>query len=291
MSIQAIELAPVVLQSSNADSRMPSSYSTCSLNDFSSFALMKDVLHLPSVGVLFLAGNEIPSEIADVMPVPDETKPPDNKPQQPKVLLRCVSAGQFDSRCLMKGKHTGESSQLSRVGEHVRLIVTPEIQISNDSTTDGKDSADNCSQASVQRLRQISHSSERLDPCIAVEETTILRASSETSLGSNSSNVELKNSKSDHTGLLPIGTNVLASFKIPPPQGMFNTMGNILTSPTSSVKGNLVMLAKGVQNLGVNLDPRKMLDSTKKETSTSRDKEDEEVVMQELCTNTRIIRL
>lgn len=287
MAGQTMELAPVGSLSSNTDSRMPSSYS--SLNDLSSIAIIKDVFFLPSVGILFLTGNEIPSEITDPSSVPDETKSPETKPTQPKVLLRCVSAGQFDSRCLLKGRRNGESSRLSRLGEHVRLIVTPEIQISTDSplATDGKEEVVNINQA--QRLRQISHSSERLDPCVAAEESTLLRASSETSLGSSSStNVELKNSKSDHSGLLPTGTNVLASFKIPPPQGMFNT---ILTSPTS-VKGNpLVMLAKGVQNLGVNLDPRKMLDSTKKDASTSKEKEDEEMVMQKLCTNTRIIRL
>jgi hypothetical protein len=99
----------------------------------------------------------------------------------------------------------------------------------------------------------------------------------------------MKNSKSNHEGLLPAGTNVLASFKIPSSHGKFN-MG-ILTSPTS-VKGNpLVMLAKGVQNLGANLDPRKMLDTNKKDTSTSKDNEDEDVTKRNICTNTRIIRL
>ena len=52
-----------------------------------------------------------------------------------------------------------------------------------------------------------------------------------------------------------------------------------------------MMLAKGVQNLGANLDPRKMLDSNKKEAPTSKDNENDDVTKRKLCTNTRIIRL
>jgi hypothetical protein len=259
----------------NTELRMPSSYS--SLNDLTSFSIIKDVLHLPSAGVLFLTGNEFRLEVNDLLL--EETKPPE-KPPQPKVLLRCVSAGQFDSRCLPKGKRNGE---LGRLDEHIRLIVTPEIQI---STTEG---TENTSQASVQRLKLLSHSSERIEVGVAAEESNLLRASSETSLGSNPVTVEMKNSKSDYEGLLPIGTSVLTSFKIPSSHGKFN-MG-ILTSPTS-VKGNpLVMLAKGVQNLGANLDPRKMLDSNKKDAPTSKDNENDDVTKRKLCTNTRIIRL
>lgn len=273
VSDQAIELPTTGLP--NPELRMPSSYS--SLNDLTSFSVIKDVLHLPSVGVLFLTGNEVRLEVTDHLL--EETKPLE-KPPQPKVLLRCVSAGQFDSRCLPKGKRNGE---LGRLDEHIRLIVTPEIQI---STTDG---AENPSQASVQRLKHLSHSSERIELGVAAEESILLRASSETSLGSNPVTVEMKNSKSNHEGLLPVGTNVLASFKIPSSHGMFNK--GILTSPTG-VKGNpLVMLAKGVQNLGANLDPRKMLDTNKKDTSTSKDNEDEDVTKRNICTNTRIIRL
>lgn len=269
-----------------AESHMPSSYS--SLNDLSSYAVIKDVLYLPSVGVLFPACGEVRLEIKNPSSTVDETRPP-VKPPQPKVLLRCVSAGQFDSRNLMKGRHNGESSQLGSHGEHVRLIVTPEIQI---SSTDGQaSSTESGAPVKNQRPRLHSHSPERLEPSVA-EESNLLRASSETSLGSNPISTDLKNSKSDDAGLFLLGTNVLDnSKKIPPINSKFSM--SILASPSSSLKGNpLAMLAKGVQNLGQNLDPRKMLDTKKLETSSSTEKDDEEGLLQtKLCTNTRIIHL
>lgn len=269
---------PSVVGTLEAELRIRSSSS--SLNDLTSFSLIKDVLHLPSVGVLFLTSNEIRLELTD--PVPEDTKAHE-KPSQPKVLLRCVSAGQFESRCLPKGRRNGESSQLNGLGENVRLTVTPEIQI---IATDGKEGCENSSTVSVQRSRHLSHSSDPLELGVTGEESTLLRASSETSLGTNTVHAEMKSSQSNYEGLLPIGTTVLTSFKIPTSQ--FNI--GILTSPTS-VKGNpLVMLAKGVQNLGSNLDPRKMLDS-RKDTLICKDNVEEDITKQKSCTNTRIINL
>lgn len=269
---------PSVVGILEAELRIRSSSS--SLNDLTSFSLIKDVLHLPSVGVLFLTSNEIRLELTD--PVPEDTKAHE-KPSQPKVLLRCVSAGQFESRCLPKGRRNGESSQLNGLGENVRLTVTPEIQI---IATDGKEGCENSSTVSVQRSRHLSHSSDPLELGVTGEESTLLRASSETSLGTNTVHAEMKSSQSNYEGLLPIGTTVLTSFKIPTSQ--FNI--GLLTSPTS-VKGNpLVMLAKGVQNLGSNFDPRKMLDS-RKDTLICKDNVEEDITKQKSCTNTRIINL
>lgn len=263
------------------ESRIPSSYS--SLNDLTSFSIIKDVLHLPSVGVLFLTSNDIGLELTDLVPEDIKTH---EKATQPKVLLRCVSAGQFSSRCLPIGRRNGESRQLTSLGERSRLTVTPEILI---VATDEKEDGDDGSQVSVQRPRALSHSSERLEVGVAGEESTLLlRASSETSLGTNTAHVEMKSSKSNHEGLLPVGTNLLTSFKNPTSQGKFNI--GMMTSPTS-VKGNpLAMLAKGVQNLGANFDPRKMLDS-RKDTSICKDNVEEDITKRKFCTNTRIIRL
>lgn len=262
---------------------MPSSYS--SLNDLSSYAVIKDVLYLPSVGVLFPSSGEVRLEPHDASSTFDETRPT-VKPPQPKVLLRCVSAGQFDSRNLINVRRSGENNQLTQLDEHVRLIVTPEIQI---STIDGQGNTENTILTSKQRPRLFSHSSERLEPCLP-EESSLLRASSETSLGSNPVSTELKNSKSDDATLFSLGTNVLDTFKIIPSQGKFSMA--LLTSPTSSGKANpLAMLAKGVQNLGQNLDPRRT--SRKEAASTTKEnKDEEEVIMQtKSCTNTRIIHL
>lgn len=284
VSGETTEQPSVESQSPNVEPLLPSSYS--SLTDLSSYTLIKDVLFLPQVGVLFLTSSGIQSTVLESNDMPsakNETRSPE-KPSQPKVLLRCVSAGQFDSHCLKQGKRGRDGHQLSSHDEHVRLIVTPEIQI---STTDGQSGTESNTQAATVQCSNISQSSKRLEPCDV--ESNLLRASSETSLGSSPPNTEMKNSKSDHGGIgLAIGSSVLESFKLPVTQGKFSM--NILTSPTA-VKGNpLVMLAKGVQNLGANLDPRKMLDS-KKESCTGKDKINENVAVEKLCTNTRIIRI
>ena len=287
---------------------MPSSYS--SLNDLSSFTVIKDVLYLPSVGVLFpasgtgrmdhsvLDGNHdaVDSLTSSSRPSDrlDKQQTKNSKPIQPKVLLRCVSAGQFDSRHLTKGRN-GESSQLGKLGEHIRLIVTPEIQISATENVEDGSVVSPSQSTSKQRPRTLSHSSAMtLEPSL---EQNLLRASSETSLGSNNSqgsgnSAELKNSRSEDGGLFSMGTNVLDSLRnLPTPTTRLN---NILASP-GSVKGNQLasMFAKGVQQLGANLDPRKKTDSNRKESISSTHNADEEDLTSQtkFCTNTRIIQL
>lgn len=118
--------------------------------------------------------------------------------------------------------------------------------------------------------------------------SSLPRAASETSLGSSQSGGSevLKSSKSEHESGFHLASVLASSFKIPAPQGRFN----ILTPP--GLKNSpLGLLAKGVQNLG-QLDPRKMLDSSRRDSSGSEktNKDIEEIRMQNLC-STRIIRL
>lgn len=228
---------------------------------------VRDVLHSSWAGVLFLTKSTVPASPSTPSPAAEL---PDEKPHhQPKVLLRCISAGQFETRLLLR--RNGEKSQLNRDGNHIRLIVTPEILVNSEAANDTSDTV-------PKRSRQRSHSSVGREQ--QLEEPPLIRATSDISIGSQGS-AELKNSKSDFGGLL-------SSFGISSPQ----RLSNMLVSPSSANKANpLAMFAKGVQHLGANFDPRKMLDLRREQSSVKAKSEEDVAVSEVLCSNTRIIRL
>lgn len=223
--------------------------------------IVRDVLHSSWAGVLFLTSSTVSSPPTSS---PAFTEPPSEKPRQPKVLLRCISAGQFEPQRLQQRK--SEKSQAN--GDHIRLIVTPEIQVNAETPSE--------TEFTPKRSRQRSHSSAGREQHL--EEPPIPRATSDISIGSQGS-VEIKSSKSDFSGF---GANVLSSFGIPSPQ----KFTNMLASPSNANRANpLAFIAKGVQNLGANFDPRKKLDTKREQPKF---KNDHDTIV---CSNTRIIHL
>lgn len=257
--------------SSTEEAGLPTSYSSHA--NLFAISVVKDVLHSSSAGILFLTGTETTSE---VVPVLCESRPPEENKKNPKTLLRCVSAGQFERSKL-------PLTIKLNVGN--RLQPTPEILVSSLEEADNVD--DNA--VNLRRSkRSLSHSSGSVEPPEEGAESNLQRASSETSLG-NQANVHLKNPISSELNAFTIGANVFSNVKL--------GMGNLLTSPTSGKGNPLALFAKGVQNIGATFDSRKKPLETKKEISSAFSnttklgkKEDELSETERLC-STRIIHL
>jgi hypothetical protein len=204
-----------------------------------------------------------------VAPVTNESQPTDEKKSNTKSLLRCVSASQFERSKLPLALKLNNSEN--------RFKPTPEILVSSIDGA-GEDEPINLRRSK----RSLSHSSSSVEPTEeGVDCNNLQRASSETSLG-NQANVKSLNSS--ELNAYNIGANVLSNVK--------QSMGILLTSPTSGKGNPLALFSRGVQNIGASFDSRKKsLDSNVnfQNPNTIRiDKKENE--LENLC-QTKIIRL
>lgn len=256
--------------SSTEDACIPQSYSNHS--NLFSITVVKDVLYSPWAGILFLTGTETTTPfpvVAPLAPITNESQPTDEKKSNTKSLLRCVSASQFERSKLPLALKLNNSEN--------RFKPTPEILVSSIDGA-GEDEPINFRRSK----RSLSHSSSSVEPTEeGVDCNNLQRASSETSLG-NQANV--KSSNSSELNAYNIGANVLSNVK--------QSMGILLTSPTSGKGNPLALFARGVQNIGASFDSRKKsLDSNVnfQNPNTIRvDKKENE--LENIC-QTKIIRL
>ena len=176
---------------------------------------------------------------------------------KPKVLLRCVSAGNFYERNLLKGPLFNR--RLTGVCETPNMAPPPSILVSSI-----ENQMENHPHCDIRLSKHLSHSSESFEATCAgqVSSNDLInqcRASSETNLPDTDVNSKnFSNFNYFHS-----------AFKLP--------------SPTHVSGNSLASLAKGVQSLSANFDPRKILESPKKV------KGDENI--QPHCSATRIIHL
>ena len=249
---------------------LPQSYSNHS--NLSSVTVVKDVFYSPLAGILFLTGTETTANpIPIVAHFSSESQPTEENKPNTKSLLRCVSASQFERSKLPLTIKLDSSEN--------RLKPTPEILV---SSIDGavEDATVNLRRSK----RSLSHSSGSVEPSDeGADYNNLQRAASETSLGNQ---VNAKSSNSYELNAYNIGANVLSNVK--------QSMGILLTSPTSGKGNPLALFARGVQNIGASFDSRKKsLDSSQEISlvhpiTTREDKKENEA--ENLCL-TKIIRL
>lgn len=158
--------------------------------------------------------------------------------------------------------------------------LTPEIfvskcqerltQGSNSLTVDGSESL---TPLVSQRVRKLSHSSDELDPrdassgpmLVCKDSGSILRASSATDL-----QLHLATSKSE--GLIqrpPVYSNPVSPLATFQKDGVFGTPLSVLAKGMQSLAPGANKIAKGMQNIGANLDPRKL--RTQRQTEADED--------------------
>ena len=238
---QSIQVVQVPLSTDHPDHRQTDSRSDSDRESNASGSLED----------LQLAGREVRLELyshrAGILFITDRNQPKDptleagagSGGRKPKILLRCISAGNFYGSRL---KSSVDTKKLTVVNEHSARSVTPEILVSSTDRTP----------VNLRRSKHLSHSSESVEPVAESKSADLARASSVNNLPSNpaESNVE-------HSPGQSLGSQFLTSLKIP--------LGN--SKPMS-------ILAKGVQQFGANLDPRKILEASPKKESLKPKKND-----------------
>jgi len=198
-------------------------------------------IHSSWAGILFVSqGKVVEAEIATVAAgtATGSCNTATGIPSKPKLLLRCVSAGSFYERNHPRGRQC--SRKLTGVCEATIPAPPPSILVSSiDSHTETHSHHD------IQLSKHLSDSSESFE-VISVDQDTEndlinqCRASSETNL---------PNTDVDSKNFASLGY-FQSAFKLP--------------SPTHISGNSFATLAKGVQSLGANFDPRKILESPKK---------------------------
>lgn len=210
--------------------------------DDSPTSVINEDIHSVWAGILFVPCGVIPSvPVVQEKSLTDASTDPiaSEAPSRPKLLLRCVSAGNFYDRNAIKGRK-GASKKLEKLTHlsEVQQFATPEILVSMSENQKVEIVGD------LRLSKHLSHSSECFEPDCGsqLSQESIGRASSETNLNASCN--------SHNFFQTSVSAHVLSALK--------------LASPTNITGNSLVMLAKGVQSLGANLDPRKKLDTSPK---------------------------
>ena len=191
-------------------------------------------MHSSWAGILFVTQGKLnqSSEEEHVVDPPAISCDQSTTETKRKLLLRCVSAGNFYERNHLKGRPCKVAAKLAGL---------PEILVSSSSSSDNPNQNDT-NHCDGPLSKHLSHSTESFEPTCAANLTDDLvnqcqRASSENNL-----------------------TNVSKSFN------SFNYFQNAfkLASPTQISGNSFASLAKGVQSFAADFDPRKMLDASPK---------------------------
>ena len=226
-------------------------------------------IHSSSAGILFVSQGksvQVESAVDAAATVSGNCPTAAEMSSKPKLLLRCVSAGNFYERNHLKGRQCGR--KLTDVCETTNSAPPPSILVSStdNATVNATVNATEIQQphCDVRLSKYLSHSSDSfeivcLDQLDGNDLINQCRASSESNLPNTDANTKSFTSLNYFQN----------AFKLP--------------SPTHISGNSLASLAKGVQSLGANFDPRKMLESPKKL------RDDEK--MQSHCSATKIIHL